>query len=140
MAKITRTADSEARQRHATFYQSKLANIQQGAVAALTGSTVIFTVAAIFVKEIEFDGRIVVIGAATLAWLFLLFLLSASHSASASRVRAAYIQEHALLFEGTRPYRLESFLLESADRMPKAIRWFSRRRITPAKDQEDNIE
>lgn len=86
MAKIARTADWEARQRHATFYQSKLANIQQGAVAALTGSTVIFTVTAIFVKEIEFGGRIVVIGAAPLAWLFLLFLLSASHSASASRV------------------------------------------------------
>lgn len=139
MAKIASTADWEARQRHATFYQSKIANIQQGAVAALTGSTIIFTVLAVFVKDLELDseGRTVVIGAAILVWLLLLFMLSASHGASASRVRETYIKEHALLFAGTRPYRLESFLLESADRMPQVGRWFAKRRVSPASNERE---
>jgi len=60
--------------------------------------------------------------AALAGWLLLSGMLIISYAKSAQRIRTEYEAEHAILFPGLPPYRLESFLLDRIDRDPKLFR------------------
>lgn len=103
----------EQRQKHAGFYQTQVSAIQQAALAFNTTGTLVITLAVAMSKMSGVtegsDWAAVFIG--VVGWLALTVLLTHGHSRSAERVREAYLLEHAQLFPGTEPYRLESYLL-----------------------------
>lgn len=103
----------EQRQKHAAFYQTQVSSIQQAALAFNTTGTLVITLAVAMSKMSGVtegsDWAAVFIG--VVGWLALTVLLTHGHSGSAERVREAYLLEHAQLFPGTEPYRLESYLL-----------------------------
>ena len=113
-------ADWELRQKHAAFFQTLVASVQQAAISANTASAVILTLGAVMAKfsDVLPSQDWVVLLTAIVAWTFVTGTLVTSFSRSAVRIETTYLQEHAKLFPGAPPYRLESFLLDFADRCP----------------------
>ena len=123
------TDDWERRQKQATFFQTLLGSVQQSAISANTASAVIITLGGAMAKfsDVLPSYDWVVLLLATVAWVITSAIMVASFSRSAVRIEATYRREHALYFPKATPYRLESFLLDFADRNPalvgKALRW-----------------
>lgn len=108
----------ESRQKHATFFQGMIAPVQQGAISAMTTSAIIVSIGGATAK---FSGVAqsqdwLILFATVIAWILSAGLLVGSFSRSAVRIERRYLQEHAALFPGALPYRLETFLLDFADR------------------------
>ncbi|RZL81498.1 MAG: hypothetical protein EOP66_05810 [Sphingomonas sp.] len=113
--------DWERRQKHAAFFQTMIASVQQSAISANTASAVIITLGGVMAKfsdVLPADGWMILF-VSTIAWVALTATLVTSFSRSAVRIDEAYKREHAQYFPGAMPYRLESFLLDFADRNPR---------------------
>ncbi len=111
----------EQRHKHAGFYQTQINAVQQASLAFNTAGTVIITLSVAMTKLSDFagGGDFWPIFLGVVGWVILTFILTNSYQRSAERVRAAYEKEHALLFPGLTPYRLESYLLRYSDKDAK---------------------
>lgn len=105
--------DWEARQKHAVFFQSQIANTQQAALASYTFTAVLITLgAALAGTPGTADGHsAIILPVSVWIWLCVALLMTALFRKTARRIDRAYREEHVLLFPGAAPYRLESFLL-----------------------------
>ena len=116
-------ANWELRQKHASFYQTLVSSAQQAAISAATSVSLILTLGAAMTKlsgvpESQ-DWNILLI--AVFAWGISSTIMVIGFSRSAKRIDMDYRSEHARIFPGHDPYRLESFLLDFAGRNPKLV-------------------
>jgi hypothetical protein len=130
---VARDSDWEQRQKHASFYQTQLNTVQQAACAAFAATTLLPTIGVAMTKLSGLiDGQDqAVLGIAVLAWLLVSAILATSFGRTASRLDSNYREEHATLFTGASPYRLESFLLDFANGMLSPVE-FERQQIMKA--------
>jgi len=123
------TACWELRQKHASFFQTMLGSIQQSALASNTASAILLSLAGILTKlsgvAPSQDWKILFV--AVIAWVVLSATMVTSFSRSALHIEETYLREHADLFPGAPPYKLESFLLDFANRSP----WLVGKRAEP---------
>lgn len=113
-ATATQDTTWEQRQKHAAFYQTQVNAVQQASLALNAAAAIVVTLGIAMSKMTDFvdAGEWVPLLASLVGWLALTQLLILSYRGPARRIRAAYELEHARLFPGTAPYRLESYLLK----------------------------
>lgn len=114
------SADWERRQKHAAFFQTMLGSVQQSALSMNTTAVILITVGSVVAK---FSGVLeshdwIIFAIAIVAWALLSGILVSGFGRSAMRIEATYLKEHAELFPSAGPYRLESYLLDFAERNP----------------------
>lgn len=105
--------DWERRQKHAAFYQGTLTSVQQAATGFFTSAALLITLGVAMMKMsgMKAGQDWFALLAGVVGWLVITFLMRATFGPVAERINVAYLAEHAELFPGRTPYRLESYLL-----------------------------
>lgn len=108
-------SDWEARQKHAAFFQSMVVSTQQAAGACYAVMTVLITlgVGLANLRHQPADHGPMFLQICVWIWFAVITVMTAIFRRSAQRIDCTYRQEHAKLFPGAAPYKLESFLLTS---------------------------
>lgn len=114
----------EVRQKHASFHQTLLGSAQQAALAYNTAAVLLITIGLAMVKfsGVAADQDWAILFVTIIGWLVLSWALLVGFGRSACRIRMTYEAEHAALFPGAVPHRLESFLLDFVDRNTRIYR------------------
>ncbi len=114
----------EKRQKHASFFQNQIGFVQQAALAEIAALmillTVIFMLSKLSVITPNQDIIVVIFGIISL--FIVSILIAKGFIRSAYRIRDTYLSEHDILFPGSTPYSLESYLLNFADNRPAPAR------------------
>ncbi len=110
----------EQRQKHASFFQTQIGSVQQAALAATAFSTILLTATFAFkdFSDLSPDEYWIIVIFGVFLWFLSGGLTVYSFGRSARRIRNTYLSEHAMLFPGSTPYSLESYLLNFAEKTP----------------------
>lgn len=112
------TTNWEERHKHTSCYQTSLGLVQQAAIPSNATSALMLTLGFPVTRfsGVETGQDWTIFLMTVFGWLLLTGLLTVGFAKSARRIRSEYLSEHEALFPGHRPHRLESFLLDFADK------------------------
>lgn len=105
--------DWEARQKHAAFFQAMVVSTQQAAGGCYALMTVLITLGLGLanMRDQPAEHGPMILQVSVWIWFAVIATMTAIFRSSAKRIDRTYREEHARLFPGTPPYKLESFLL-----------------------------